>query len=425
MKYIKRLIDNKISEFVGTNIGILITGVKGCGKTETAKQFAKSLITIDDSDEMRTTLATRSEILLEGDKPKLIDEWQIYPWIFNKIRHAIDNKDGCFILTGSSLPINDKNIHSGAGRFVEFMMRPLTWYEMGYSNGQVSIDDIFANRIPKTQFIEIPIKDRISRLIIGGWPFLLNIPEAMKSKILKMYVDNVYKKDIRKLIKNKNSSKILERILKSLSRNISTPVKLTTIRNDINNLISLSALNNYYLWLERLFIMEDLPSWPTHIRSTASLRKAPKRYFVDPSIAISILGLSYEQLINDLKYTGLIFENEVIKNMRVYSESIGANLYYYDEIFTSTVNGKKQTVTKEVDLILEKPNGDWCAFEIKFGFNDFNIEKGVEALNNMMSHLDFTKIKKPCSLNIITSDGIAFKRPDGINIIPLCFLKGK
>ncbi|GMO13322.1 MAG: DUF4143 domain-containing protein [Mycoplasmoidaceae bacterium] len=427
-KYFPRYIDKELKELIKSSKKIIvIDGAKGCGKTEAAMRVKKSMIRIDNKPETTIALQNDPNIVLYGEKPRLIDEWQLRPWIWNLVRHDVDDGNGCYIMTGSTTPAEDKTRHSGAGRVIRFKLRPMSWYELGYSTGEISLQDVLDDKIKQTKIKTILIEEKLKYLTYGGWPFLLNESEKSKQHLMKEYIESLYTDSLLKIDGVLRDSKIGSNLLMSFARNIGTCVPMETILKDMkihDTNISRQTLSAYYNALERIYVIEDLPAWSTHIRSTTQLRTGSKRYFVDPSLAVASLGLSIDKLKKDPNYCGFLFENEVVKNLRVYGEQIDARLFYFGENTRTTKDGVKIIENREVDIIMEFKDGSWAAFEVKYGFNDESINSGVKALNNLLKKIDFKKVSKPLSLNIITCDGFAYKRKeDGINVIPLNVLK--
>ncbi|HPE39767.1 MAG TPA: DUF4143 domain-containing protein [Bacteroidales bacterium] len=415
MKYVNRISDSELQLKIESSGALLIRGIKACGKTESAKQYAKSIIELDQDEQVSILMETAPKRLLLGDTPRLIDEWQEYPKIWNYIRHEVDNrkKTAQFILTGSSNPDEEVKMHSGAGRFTILEMRTMSWQELGISSGKITLRSLFEKKDITIQDHSTDLEFIIERLIIGGFPALIGKNMAQASLINGAYVQLLADVDMSRVSNIKRDPIKVRSLLRSLARNISTIVDLTTIESDIRNNevkdLSRPTLYDYLDTLERLMIIENQPAWNTHIRSSYQLRKSPKRHFADVAIAVAALGLDKESLLNDLKFVGFLFESLVIHDLRIYAQADDAKVYHY-----------RDSSGLEVDAIVQKQNGEWCAFEIKLGIGQ--IEEAAQNLKKFSSNLENNNIEKLKSLNIITGTGISYTRNDGINVISLASL---
>lgn len=415
MHYIKRIADDLLRDELTYFGAVQITGPKFCGKTETAKQQAASQINLQTNPSVAIAMSSDPRVLLIGDVPRLVDEWQDYPLIRNVVRHEVDERKqyGQFILTGSATP-NDETearLHSGAGRIAQMRMRTMTWSELGWSNNSVSLADILSGNKIKSSSIETSIQEIARRLAIGGWPEQANASEAIALKKNRAYVDNVIESDISKVSNTRRDPKRVRKIFESYARNIATPAKVSTIISDTSSAresleIDRSTVAAYLDDLTRLMIIDDLPAWNTHIRSSAKLRVTPKRHFADPSLAVATLNLSSDLLIKELNYMGFLFESLVVHDLRVYAEALDASAYYYLD-----------TDGDEVDIIIETRDGKFAAFEVKLGIGA--AEEAVQSLDRFKKKLTDKKQADLISLNVITGSGVAYTRPDGVNIIPI------
>ena len=415
MKYFNRISDSELKRKLESAGALLIRGIKACGKTESAKQFANSILEVDQNEQVPLLMETAPQRLLLGETPRLIDEWQEQPKIWNYIRHEIDNrKDSAqFILTGSANPDENIKIHSGAGRFTILDMHTMSWQELGFSSGKVSLKNLFETS--EIQIYDEPteLEFIIERIIIGGFPALIGKNINQASDLNRAYVDLLAEVDMSRVSSKKRDPLKARSLLRSLARNTATMVDITTLESDIRekeiNDISRPTIYDYLNVLDRLMITENQPAWNTHIRSSSSLRKSPKRHFADVSLAVATLGLDKESLLNDLKFTGFMFESLATQELRVYAQANDAKVYHYHD-----------SSGLEVDAIVQKYNGDWCAFEIKLGTGQ--IEEAATSLNKFVSILDKKRVNPPKSLNIITGTGISYVRKDGINVISLSSL---
>lgn len=415
MIYKERISDSELIRKLNASGAVLIRGAKACGKTESAKQIAKSVLNVDRDENVPALISMAPKRLLLGDTPRLIDEWQAQPKLWDYIRHEIDDrqKNAQFILTGSANPEESAKMHSGAGRFTIVEMRTLSWQELGFSSGEISLAKLF-----KGEKIDIDDKATnlefiIEKLIIGGFPTLLNKTIEQATDLNRAYVELLTEVDMSRVSNVRRDPVKVRSLLRSLARNTATLVDITALESDIrekeNVGITRPTVYDYLDALNRLMILEDQPAWNTHIRSSHTLRKSPKRHFTDVSLAVAALGANENSLINDLNFTGFLFESLVTHELRVYAQANDAKVYHY-----------RDSGGLEVDSIVQKYNGDWCAFEIKLGTGQ--IDEAAVILNKFVSNLDTKKIKPPKSLNIITGTGISYTRPDGINVISLASL---
>lgn len=412
MTYIKRITDAELERKLNASGGVLIKGAKACGKTESAKQLAKSALNVDRDEQVEPLMQTAPKRLLLGESPRLIDEWQAQPKLWDYIRHEIDDrqKNAQFILTGSSNPEESVKMHSGAGRFTVVEMRTMSWQELGFSTGKISLANLFEGQKVDIYDNATELEYIVDKLLIGGFPTLLNKNANQAADLNRGYIELLAEVDISRVSDIKRDPIKVRSLLRSLARNTSTLADITALEKDIrihdNMGITRPTIYDYLDALNRLMIVEDQPAWNTHIRSSYALRKAPKRHFTDVSLAIASLGADETSLLNDLKFTGFLFESLAIHDLRVYAQANDAKLYHY-----------RDASGLEVDSIVQKYNGDWCAFEIKLGAGQ--IDEAAANLNKFISVLDFEKIKQPKSLNIITGTGISYTRQDGINVISL------
>jgi len=415
MGYVKRLIENDLRRKMSASGAVLIKGPKSSGKTETASQYAKSIVRMDRDPQVSIIMKTNPRLVLEGDTPRLIDEWQEHPEIWNYVRHEVDERKskGLFLLTGSANPPENVRLHSGAGRFTVLQMDTMTWQELGYSSGMVKLSDLLEGTILDFYEPAISLEEITERICIGGWPTLLN--EGYKNALYmnQGYIDLLCEVDMSQVSGVKRNPYKVRSLLRSLSRNISTLVDNKTLERDVkineNHELSRNTLSDYLEALSKLMILYEQPAFNPHIRSAASLRKSPKRHLCDPSLSVAALGLDRESLMKDLKYTGFLFESLAIHELNVYAKANDATVFHYNDSYGN-----------EVDAIVQKRNGDYVAFEIKLGVG--YIDQAAENLKNFAANIDTGKMEVPKSLNIITGTGMSYRRPDGINVISLASL---
>ena len=415
MSYIKRIIEDDLVEKMSASGAVLIKGPKSCGKTATAKQFAKSVLEMDRDKQVPVIMATNPQLLLVGDTPRLIDKWQEQPEIWNYVRHEVDERKikGQFILTGSAHPNDDVKLHSGAGRFTVVQMDTMTWQELGYSTGMVKVSDLLQGPLPDFFAEGISLDFIIDKMLIGGWPTLLNESPKNAIKLNSGYVDLLCEVDMSRVSGVKRDPLKVRSLLRSLARNTATLVDNKTLEQDVKtsdrNELSRNTIAEYLDALSRLMILYEQPAFNPHIRSAASLRKAPKRHLCDPSLAVAALGLDKEALVKDIKYTGFLFESLATHELNVYAKANDANVFHYNDSYGL-----------EVDAIVQKRNGHYAAFEIKLGVG--YIDEAAENLKKFAQNIDTSKMDVPKSLNIITGTGMSYRRKDGINVISLASL---
>ncbi len=415
MGYIRRLIEGDLKSKLLASGALLIKGPKSCGKTETAKQYANSVLNMDRDPQVPGIMATKPQLLLEGQSPRLIDEWQEQPEIWNYVRHEVDERKakGQFILTGSANPSDNVKLHSGAGRFSVLQMDTMSWQELGYSSGTVKLSDLLKGT--ENDYFEsaISLEFIIDKLCKGGWPALIG--ESTQNALImnRSYIDLLCEVDMSRVSNVKRNPLKVRSLLRALSRNIATLVDNKTLEKDVatneNNEISKNTITGYLDALSRLMILYEQPALNLHIRSSASLRKSPKRHLCDPSLAVAALGLDEESLIKDINYTGFLFESLAIHELLVYARANDATLFHYNDSYRN-----------EVDAIVQKRNGDYAAFEVKLGVGF--IDKAAKNLRTFADNIDTSRMGPPQSLNIITGTGMSYRRPDGINVISLAAL---
>jgi predicted AAA+ superfamily ATPase len=418
--YLPRVIDNELDLALGSSGAVLIEGAKWCGKTRTAEEHSSSALYIHDVDNRKYylhMLESKPSSLLEGETPRLIDEWQDAPILWDGVRFVVDQrgKTGQFILTGSAVP-NDKNrpLHSGAGRIARIFMRPMSLFESRESNGSVSLADLF-----KGDDVEgvstLTIDGLAFALCRGGWPASVGEKESTALRYPHNYVKTIIDSDISRADGVKKDPVRVSKLLHSLARNISTEAKLTTLQKDISgadadNNVSITTITLYMNALERIFVIENLPAWGPTMRSRSVLRNSPKRHFTDPSVAVNILGASPERLIKDFETFGLLFESLCIRDLRVYAQALDGKVFHY-----------RDGDDLEVDAIVHLRDGRWGAAEIKMGADE--IEKGAKNLMKLKEKVDTDKMGKPSFMMILTATDRAYRRNDGIYIVPVGCLK--
>lgn len=419
-KYYPRIADKILEEALESAGAVLIEGPKWSGKTWTAVKKSKSILYMQDPDTRESNIQAASvkpSLLLKGEKPRLIDEWQVAPVLWDSVRHEVDmrGEEGQFILTGSATPIIDKQIsHTGTGRFSRIKMRPMSLFESNESTGEISLKELFEkyNNIGLTSNIEI---EGIAKAIVrGGWPASVTSKPESASKRAQDYVNSIVQFDVSRVDGiEKNPNKMFA-LLRSLSRNISTEANYSVLIKDMeggeNESISRPTIQSYLNVLQRLFVVEDLEAWNPSIRSATPLRVSPKRQFVDPSIATATLGITHEHLLLDFNTFGYLFESLCIRDLRIYAEALGGKVSHY-----------RDKSGLECDVIVVLRDGRWGAVEIKLGSNEF--DKAAKNLRKLSEVIDHKKMNKPSFLMILTGTKFGYKRDDGVLIVPIGCLK--
>lgn len=423
MKSYKKRIADKLLKYRLEEVGaVLIEGPKWCGKTTTAEQQAKSVLYMADPDKQNTYLEManlRIRMLLKGERPRLIDEWQIVPQIWDAIRFEVDHQgeEGLFILTGSAVPASTENIHhTGTGRFAWVTMRPMSLWESEESTGEVSIEQLFKGKTDIEGYNKLKLEDIAFLVCRGGWPSSIEKNPRAALRQAYDYYDAVVKSDISRVDEVTRSSERTKLLLRSYARSQGGQVSISAIRQDMKDnddeTLADKTVQNYIGALKKIFVIEDMPAWNPNLRSKTAIRAAETRYFVDPSIAVAALGLGPDDLMNDLETFGLLFETLCVRDLRVYAESIDGNIYHYRD-----KNGL------ECDAVLHLRNGSYGLIEIKLGGAQA-IEKGGSTLTTLANNIDTTKMKAPSFLMVLTAVGdYAYQRKDGVFVVPIGCLK--
>ncbi|MGN0319357.1 MAG: ATP-binding protein [Lachnospira sp.] len=421
-EYRRRIVDDILLDKLEAKGAVLIEGPKWCGKTTTALQVAKSVIRMDDPtkrDENIVMSELNPVMILRGDTPRLIDEWQIAPKIWDAVRYEVDSRgeEGQFILTGSAVPVESKEItHSGTGRFTWLTMRTMSMYESGESNGDISLEALFDAPDKIYAVNEQDINSLAYIICRGGWPRAIGMREKAALSQAVDYYDAVIKSDINRADGvNKNPERV-KRLMRSYARHQGAQVANTMLRDDIaaNDSEGLSdeTVMSYVNALKKIFVVEDMPAWSPNLRSKTAIRTSDTRYYVDPSIAAAALGIGPKDLLSDLSTFGLLFETLCVRDLRVYAEYIGGEVYHY-----------RDKTGLECDTVIHLRNGSYGFAEIKLGGEKL-IEEGAANLKALRDKIDTTKMKEPSFMMIIVGVGsYAYRRDDGIYIVPIGCLK--
>ncbi|WP_458449614.1 ATP-binding protein [Fibrobacter sp.] len=418
MEYKKRLADDVLRDKLEASGAVLVEGAKWCGKTTTSKQIAKSVLYMQEPAQKKQNLLmadTNPSLLLQGKVPRLIDEWQLAPKLWDAVRFEVDQRDdfGQFILTGSAVPPDTLEIsHSGTGRISRMLMRPMSLLESGESNGSVSLAELFNANYEVSSSVKSDIEELAFLICRGGWPKAIGKTVKVALQQAIDYYDAVVNSDISRVDDKERNPERAKLLMRSYSRNIGSQAKFEEMRQDIlgNDIdsFSIDTLYDYLKALKKIFVIEDAPAWNPNLRSKTAIRNTDTRYFVDPSIATASMGLGPKDLINDLNTMGLFFENLCIRDLRIYAQTIGGEIYHY-----------RDRSGLECDAVVHLRNGSYGLVEIKLG-GDKLIEEGATTLKKFEKIIDTTKMKTPSFKMILTGVGnYAFKRPDGILVVPI------
>ena len=420
--YRKRVADDILKRKLEGKGAVLIEGPKWCGKTTTAEQIAASILYMDDPEKKEQNL-TMSELnpkrLLKGAVPRLIDEWQLAPKLWDTARFEVDHRGelGQFILTGSAVPADTKEItHSGTGRFTWLTMRPMSLYESGDSTGDISLKVLFENTEEVDGTANLSL-DRLAFLICrGGWPQAIDMRDEIALDQARDYYDAVVHSDINRADHVQKNPERVKRLMRSYARNQGGQVPNTVIAQDIaandESPISEETVASYLDALRKIFVVEDMPAWNPNLRSKTAIRSSDTRYYIDPSIAAAALGVGPTDLLNDLKTFGFLFETLCVRDLRVFADALNGEVYHY-----------RDKDGQECDAVIHLRNGKYGLIEMKLG-GDKLIEEGAKSLKAMQKKIDTEKMKSPSFLMVLTGIGdYAYRRHDGVCVVPIGCLK--
>ena len=416
--YLPRIVDEEIKNKLTYVGGILIEGAKWCGKSTTGLHHAKSFIEFQNPDkkqEYDEIKNTQPSLFLKGDKPRMFDEWQMYPIVWDSIRTDVDHssKKGQYILTGSAKPSEGEVMHTGTGRISRVLMRPMSLFESGESTGEVSFRDIIDGK-DISGVSKLSLEDLASIIVRGGWPASLEVKSDAKYRFAKEYVKSLVHEEVKMVDGVERNPEKMQNVLRSLARNISTQVSHSTIETDVKNTfddeISRPTLNDYLNTLEKLFVIENMNATNLNFRSKYALRTKPKKYFVDPSIATAILEMKPNDLINDLNTFGFMFESLCMRDLKIYTSSFNGDITFYRD--------EKEF---EVDAILRTSSGKWGAIEIKLGAG--YVDEAAQNLLKFKERVDTKKCGEPSFLMVLTGTKYSYKRPDGVYVVSIGCLK--
>lgn len=418
--YKPRLIDTKVNEYLDTFGAVCIEGPKWCGKTWTSSYHCKSEIMIGNPSgnfQNRQLAQMNPEIILEGDIPRLIDEWQEVPQLWDAVRYKVDQskQKGQFILTGSATPNHKGILHSGAGRIAKLRMRPMSLYESGHSSGKVSLHDVCKGKIQTQMLGEVNLTDLIDNIIRGGWPANQDVPLKQASYLPIQYINAILDDDIYRIDNTKRNSHKMKLLLRSLARNEATTVTNKKLKNDIKEIdaedIDVETVANYLDIFNRLFLTDNQKPFESKLRSSIRVKQAEKRHLSDPSLAAALLNATPEMLIQDLNTFGFLFEALCERDLKIYAQTFDAELFHYQDY-----NGR------EMDAVIQLTDGSWCGFEIKLGANQ--IDAAAQSLLKIKNEIKEDGGKEPAALCVICGlSNAAYQREDGVLVVPITALK--
>lgn len=411
MTYVARVADAELAERLTSAGAVLIEGPKACGKTETARRQAASEVRLDVDAQAREAAEVAPELILNQNAPVLLDEWQLVPSLWNQVRRAVDDRQqaGQFILTGSATPSDDVTRHSGAGRFSVMRMRPMCLAESGHSTAAVSLRSLLAGQTQGARDGGLTVPDLADLITIGGWPAWRGLNPQAVSRAARDYLTQISHVDAPGVDGQRRNPTKVDALLRSLARNVATEVSLTTLAKDtagVEEMMDRETASAYLAVLERLMIVENQPAWAPAMRSKAQLRNSPKRHFVDPSLAVAALRGSPSTLLSDLENMGLLFESLVVRDLRVLSQPLDGQVLHY-----------RDNKGLEVDAIVTSDDGGWGAFEVKLG--NSRVDDAAATLLDFAKKIDTTRCGEPRVLAVITATGLAYRRKDGVHVVPI------
>ena len=414
-QYRPRVADRELALRLGSAGAVLIEGPRACGKTATGRHHAASEVPLDVDAGLRSAAELEPGLVLEGPAPRLLDEWQTVPSIWNHVRRAVDVGDGAgrFILTGSAAPPDDTTRHTGAGRVSRLRMRPMSLFESGHSTGGMSLGAMLHSEPVPAHLGETTVTDLVELVCRGGWPGTIGAAGNDAQRFVRDYVEEIRRADLRRVDGIRRDPVLVRRVLQSLARNVATEAAVAVIAADAGGNagpLHPQTVQSYLNALERAFVIEDQPAWSAHLRSRSRLRRSPRRHFVDPSLAVAALRSGPERLRADLASFGLLFESLAVRDLRVYSQAHDAEVYHY-----------RDNTGLEVDAIVETAAGAWMGVEIKLG-GEGPVEEGVRNLLKLRDRVDPDRTGPPAALAVITGVGPGYTRPDGVMLVPLTAL---
>lgn len=410
-EYRPRVIDAVLTDRLASAGAVLIEGPKACGKTFTAQQQAASSVYLDTNEQAVTALRLDPNIVLSGDPPQLVDEWQLEATrVWNYVRSQVDRqqRNGLYILTGSATPSDDPRRHSGAGRFARLTMRPMSLFESGDSTGEMSLRALLAGERPTAKATDLTIPRYAELVTRGGWPLNLTRSTAAAARANVDYVNTITEVDLPTIDPARRHPRLARRILQALARHTATEYVVSRITQEAStddSDVARTTVYDYLAPLERLMVLDPLDPWSTHLRSRARLRTRSRIQFCDPSIAVAALRTGPDQLLADLNFFGYLFEALVVRDLRVFADALDGTVHHY-----------RDSDNVEVDAVVTTGDGRWAAFEVKLGQSDIDT-----AANNLLAFakkVDTSRVGEPTTLAVVTATGYGYTRPDGVVVIP-------
>ena len=411
MSYRARIVDNELAERLAATGAVVLEGPKTCGKTATGRHHAASEVLLDVDRNARRLVGIDPGEVLRGKTPRLIDEWQTEPDIWNHVRRAVDDRGapGQFILTGSAVPADDVTRHTGAGRLTRLRIRPFSLFETGHSTGEISLGSLLDGTPQRSERSTLAISELTELVCRGGWPAHLGYPLARALRMNRDYLNEIRRVDISRVSGKRRDPVKVGRLLRSLARNVATPASLSTLVTDVRgagHTMRWETASEYLEALERLMIVEDLPAWSPHLRSRDTLRTSPIRHLADPSLTVAALKATPRRLLGDLEYFGFLFESMVVRDLRVYAQAIEAEVFHY-----------REKGGLEVDAIVEADDGRWAAFEVKLG--ERWVEEGMSNLRTLALRMEKGGRGRPAALAVIVPGGYGHMRGGEVGTIPI------
>ena len=417
VNYRARIIDIILRDALEASGAVWLQGPKWCGKTWTASQIARSILMMQDPDESANYLQqamVKPSLLLDGDTPRLIDEWQVAPVLWDAVRHAVDQRGemGQFILTASTKPLRSETMHSGTGRIARLKMRTMSLFESGESTGQVSLENLFCHETPEGS-AQLSIEGLAFAVARGGWPASIKLPVKAALAQAGKYLTSIVENDVFELSDVQRNPRRIMLLMRSLARNVATMASVETLRKDVSGSeseLAVSTVNAFLDILERLYVIENQPAWSTRLRSKAYLRKSPNRHFTDPSIAVAAMQTNPDGLLRDFNTFGYILESMCDRDLRIYAQKLGGEVCHYSD-----------ETGLEADAIITLPDGRWGAVEIKMGQRQ--VDEAAINLLKLKKKVDTDVMQPPAFLMVLTGNGYALKLDNGVLVVPITCLK--
>ena len=413
MRYLPRIVDSELSDRLQGAGAVVIEGPRACGKTSTARRLAASEALLDTDENARRMVDADPSAALAGAIPRLFDEWQVAPSIWNHVRRAVDDRSepGQFILTGSAVPADDVTRHTGAGRFSRLRMRPMSLFELGISSGDSSLGELLDGNRPPAKPSALTVSSVAEVLSVGGWPGNLDAPIERNLRTNRDYLEEIRRVDLPRVDGKARDPVRVGRLLRSLARNVATPVSVSRLASEAggsDRALKADTAADYLDALERLMVVENQPAWSPHLRSRTALRTTPVRHFTDPSLAVAALKATPARLMADLRFLGFLFESLVVRDLRIYAQAADAEVFHYRE---------KDGL--EVDAIVDAGDGRWAAFEVKLG--DRWVDDGAASLLRLRDRLRGNRdgYSEPSALCVIVPGGGGYRMENGVSVVPV------